>query len=218
MNIHPDKNPGDKASEEKFKEINEAYEVLSDGQKRAYYDQYGTAPGAQGGPGRVRRRHGHGRHLRRHLRRILRRRPGGRRGRARATTSGTISRSASRTRPSAPPPRSAFRAGSAARTATAWAQPQRTRSPPARPATGSGQIRMQQGFFSISRTCSRCGGEGKVITDPCKTCRGRKRVERERTLSIKIPGRRGDGHHHPPVRRRGTGHATAGLRATCMSI
>jgi molecular chaperone DnaJ len=52
---------------------------------------------------------------------------------------------------------------------------------------GAGQIRTQQGFFSISRTCSRCGGEGKVITDPCPTCRGRKRVERERTLSVKIP-------------------------------
>jgi molecular chaperone DnaJ len=52
---------------------------------------------------------------------------------------------------------------------------------------GAGQVRMQQGFFSISRTCSRCGGEGKQITDPCNTCRGRKRVERERTLSVKIP-------------------------------
>jgi molecular chaperone DnaJ len=46
---------------------------------------------------------------------------------------------------------------------------------------------VQQGFFSITRTCSRCGGEGKVITDPCLTCKGRKRVERERTLSVKIP-------------------------------
>jgi len=46
---------------------------------------------------------------------------------------------------------------------------------------------MQQGFFSITRTCPRCGGEGRVITDPCGTCRGRKRVERERTLSVKIP-------------------------------
>ena len=52
---------------------------------------------------------------------------------------------------------------------------------------GAGQVRMQQGFFSISRTCSRCNGEGKVITDPCPTCRGRKRVERERTLSVRIP-------------------------------
>jgi len=47
---------------------------------------------------------------------------------------------------------------------------------------------MQQGFFSITRTCARCGGEGSVITDPCKTCKGRKQVERDRTLSVKIPG------------------------------
>jgi len=52
---------------------------------------------------------------------------------------------------------------------------------------GAGQVRMQQGFFSVSRTCSRCGGEGKTITDPCPACNGRKRVERDRTLSVKIP-------------------------------
>ena len=122
------------------------------------------------------------------------------------TTFGTISRSASRMRPSAPRPRSGFRAGNAARTAMGPGAKSKDEIVTCTACQGAGQIRMQQGFFSISRTCSRCGGEGKMITDPCPACKGRKRVERERTLSVKIPAGVETGNTHPSDRRRGTWH------------
>ena len=173
--------------------------------KRAYYDQFGTAPGAQGGPGRVRRRHGHGRYFRRYFRRVLRRRQGGTRAAAgedlRYNLKISFEDAAFGTTTKIRVP-----GGSAARIATDWVRHRRTRSAPARCVTAQGQIRMQQGFFSISRTCSRCGGEGKIITDPCKTCKGRKRVERERTLSVKIPAGVETGTTIRLSRRRRTGH------------
>jgi molecular chaperone DnaJ len=183
---HPDKNPGNKESEDKFKEINEAYEVLSDAQKRTYYDQYGVAPGTQGaGPGGF-----GGAGMGDIFGDIFEEFFGGARGRSRTTAGDDLRYNLK------------ISFGEAASgTTTKIRVPRWERCPDCdglgarskdgivtcTACRGAGQVRMQQGFFSISRTCTRCGGEGRVITDPCKTCNGRKRVERERTLSVKIP-------------------------------
>jgi molecular chaperone DnaJ len=186
---HPDKNPGNKAAEEKFKEISAAYEVLSDAQKRAYYDQYGAAPGSQGaGSGGF---GGAGMGMGDIFGDIFEEFFGGHRGGSRATAGDDLRYNL----------KISFE-DSASGTTTKIRVPRWERCPDCdglgakskdgivtcTSCNGAGQIRMQQGFFSVSRTCSRCQGEGRMITDPCKTCKGRKRVERERTLQVKIPG------------------------------
>ena len=188
VQYHPDKNPGDKTAEDKFKEINHAYEVLSDPEKRAYYDQFGVAPGAGGaGPGGF---GGFGGGMGDIFGDIFGEFFGGGRGRSRAVAGDDVrynltigfADAAFGTSTKIRVPRwerCPECDGSGARSRDAV-----TACPQCR---GTGQIRMQQGFFSITRTCSRCGGEGSVITDPCTTCKGRKRVERDRTLSVKIP-------------------------------
>jgi molecular chaperone DnaJ len=184
---HPDKNPGDKASEEKFKEISHAYEVLSDAEKRAYYDQYGVAPGAQGaGPNGF----GAGAGMGDIFGDIFGEFFGGGRGRTRAmagedlrynlTISFTDAAFGASTKILVPRwERCETCDGSGAKSKDGIITCTTCR--------GAGQIRIQQGFFTMTRTCSRCGGEGKTIKDPCPVCKGRKRVERERTLSVKIP-------------------------------
>ena len=191
MKHHPDRNAGNPESENQFKEAKEAYEILSDGQKRAAYDRFGHAgvdpsAGAGGfrgggfdnfadafgdifsdifgaGGGRTRSTVFRGADLRYNLEVTLEQAARGTETKIRIPTAepcGTCS-------------------GTGAKPGT-------------EPATcptcqGHGQVRMQQGFFSIQQTCPRCHGTGKHIPDPCKTCGGAGRVKAHKTLSVRIP-------------------------------
>jgi molecular chaperone DnaJ len=191
MKWHPDRNPGDKAAEAKFKEAKEAYEILCDAQKRAAYDQFGHAgvDAAAAGAGGF---HGAGGQS-----------PfsdifgdvfgdifgGGRRGSQayrgsdqRYTLELSLEDAVHGTQveirvPTVEP--CATCGGSGARPGTKPAA--------CRTCGGVGQVRMQQGFFSIQQTCPTCRGAGQRITDPCTACRGQGRVERSKTLSVKVP-------------------------------
>jgi len=190
MKFHPDRNPGDKAAEESFKEANEAYEVLSDASKRAAYDQYGHAgvdpQMGGGGPGFGGANFsdifgdvfsdffGGGR--------------GGGRGGAqrgsdlRYTLELDLEEAVRGTTVSIRVPtlvNCKVCDGSGAKKGS---------SPISCPTcAGIGQVRMQQGFFSVQQTCPRCHGQGKIISDPCDSCHGEGRVEEFKTLSVKVP-------------------------------
>ena len=203
MKHHPDRNPDDKSSEDKFKEAKEAYEILSDAKKRAAYDQFGHAgvdasagfgaAGARGfgagGPegfggfadafgdifGEIFGGVG----------------PGGGRSRGNGVYRGadlrynlelSLEEAARGTEAKIRIPaleQCATCHGSGAKPGT---QP---RTCPA--CHGQGQVRVSQGFFSIQQTCPQCHGAGKIIPEPCPTCEGVGRIKRHKTLSVKIP-------------------------------
>ncbi len=187
MKHHPDRNPDNPKSEGLFKEAKEAYEILSDPQKRAAYDQYGHAAteagmgagggaGAAGfdfadifgdifggGQGRGRNSTHRGSDLRYNLEITLEQAARGTETQIRVPTM-TVCTTCN---------------GSGAKEGTT-------------PTTcgtcaGQGQVRMQQGFFSIQQTCPRCHGNGKIITSPCAPCHGAGRIKQHKTLSVKIP-------------------------------
>jgi len=191
MQHHPDKNPENhKEATDKFKEATEAYEVLSDQQKRANYDQYGFAGvsgaggggGYSGGPGDFsdifgdifgdffggatgygRTRASRGSDLRYNM-----------------TISFEDAAFGKETTIKIPKTETcATCSGSGSKPGT---QPKVCPS-----CRGTGQTSVQQGFFSISRTCGACRGAGSIITDPCPDCKGRKYIEREKTLTVKLP-------------------------------
>ncbi|MEO1829470.1 MAG: molecular chaperone DnaJ [Pseudomonas sp.] len=190
MKFHPDRNPDDEKAEEKFKEATEAYEVLTDANKRAAYDQYGHAGvdpnmgaggggfgggnfsdifgdvfgdifggGGRGGRSSVRR----GSDLRYTLELDLEEAVRG--------TSVTI------------------RVPTLVACETCDGSGAKKGTTPVTCTTcgGHGQVRMQQGFFSVQQTCPRCHGTGKMITDPCNDCHGEGRVEKQKNLSVKVP-------------------------------
>ncbi|MDM8348203.1 molecular chaperone DnaJ [Pseudomonas sp. sp1636] len=191
MKHHPDRNPDDKASEDMFKDANEAYEVLSDAGKRAAYDQYGHAGvdpqmGGGGGPGGANFSDIFGDVFSDFFGGAGGR--GGQRGGAqrgsdlRYTLELDLEEAVRGTTVNIRVPtlvNCKVCAGSGAKKGTS-------------PVTcttcgGIGQVRMQQGFFSVQQTCPRCHGSGKMITDPCGSCHGHGRVEEHKTLSVKVP-------------------------------
>jgi molecular chaperone DnaJ len=209
MQHHPDRNPGDKDCEHKFKELNEAYDVLKDGDKRAAYDRFGHAAFEQGGG------HGFGADFASTFSDIFEDLfgMGGRRGGARGTgrergadlrynmeisLEEAFAGKAAQIRIPTPVTCEAC-SGTGAKTGT---------KPKACPhCGGSGRVRHQQGFFTLERTCPGCQGRGQVIEDPCPSCSGSGRVTRERTLSVNIPPGVEDG-----TRIRLAGEGEAGVR------
>ncbi len=209
MQHHPDRNPGDKDCEHRFKELNEAYDVLKDGDKRAAYDRFGHAAfehGGMGGPGfgadfgstfadifegifgmASARGRGSGRErgsdLRYNMEITLDEAFTGKTAQIRIPTSVTCEACS----------------GSGAKAGT--------KPKPCSTCGGAGKIRHAQGFFTLERTCPTCHGRGQVIDDPCKVCGGGGRVTRERTLSVNIPIGVEDG-----TRIRLAGEGEAGVR------
>lgn len=191
---HPDKNQGDANSEDKFKEAAEAYAVLSDPEQRRRYDHFGHAgvssaagaawgaPGFSGiedilgdlfGFGDV-----FGAGARGGSRRSAQQRGADLRYDLEVTLEqAAVGLSAQLRIPKLEACETCNSSGAAPGT-----QPEKCRT-----CEGAGQVRFQQGFFSVSRTCSACRGAGQVITSPCEGCRGAGRVEREKSIEVKIP-------------------------------
>lgn len=207
MKCHPDRNPDDPKAEDQFKEASEAYEVLSDGQKKAAYDKYGHAGvdaqagggGGQGfgnfsdifgdvfgdvfgGSGGRRGGPTRGSDLRYNLDLSLE-----------DAVKGTTVKITIPTLVGCKPCK-----GSGAKAGT--------RPKSCSTCAGVGQVRMQQGFFSVQQTCPTCRGTGSVISDPCRECHGHGRVEETKTLSVKVPHGVDTGDR---IRLAGEGEASA---------
>jgi molecular chaperone DnaJ len=211
MKHHPDRNPGDKAAEIHFKEINEAYQVLSDPQKRAAYDRFGHAAFAQGGgPGGP----GFGADFGDFMSDIFDTFFG--EARARGRGPGGRERGADMRYNLEIDLEEAFEGKTATLTIPIsltcevcnGSGAKAGSSPRACPTCGgAGRVRAAQGFFSVERTCPNCHGRGEVIDDPCPNCGGAGRVTRERTLQVNVPPGVEDG-----TRIRLAGEGEAGLR------
>jgi molecular chaperone DnaJ len=212
MQHHPDRNPGDANCEHKFKELNEAYDVLKDGDKRAAYDRFGHAAFEQGTGGGG---HGFGADFASTFSDIFEDlfgmggRRGGGRGQGRERGSDlrynmeiSLEEAFEGKTAQIHIPTSVMCEACSGSGAKAGSKPK-----PCPTCGGAGKIRHAQGFFTLERTCPACQGRGQVIENPCPSCSGAGRVMRERTLSVNIPPGVEDG-----TRIRLAGEGEAGLR------
>ncbi len=193
LKYHPDRNPNDKVSEDKFKEINEAYTCLSDPHKKSNYDQFGTAEGAGAGFGGFSGGFGD---FNSNFGDIF------------EDVFGNIFGDFSgrrKTRPAKGPDlrydleinlKDSVFGTEKKINIPRWENCSACDGTGAKPGKGptvcqtckgTGQTKLQQGFFTIARTCGTCRGEGKIITDPCTKCKGQGKTRRECTVSLKIP-------------------------------
>ncbi len=211
MQYHPDRNPGNKQAEARFKEISESYEILKDEQKRAAYDRYGHAAFEQGGGGAsagfdFAAGAGLGDIFDQMFGEFMGRRGGGaRQPRAGADIRQQVEIDLADAFTGAKvqlrvPTRVACEAcaGSGSEDRNRAAETCQT-------CHGAGKVRAQQGFFLVERTCPTCAGAGRVIRNPCRVCHGQGTMARERTLDVKIPPGVEDG-----VRIRLPGEGEAG--------
>ncbi len=201
MQYHPDRNPGDKKSEEHFKAVNEAYAVLSDQDKRAHYDRFGTVAGPGGfetgfgtlfedifdnffsGGERGRRTRGRrGEDLQYEMKLTLEEAARGVETKVQVPRLETCERCS----------------GSGSEPGTQPATCETCR--------GRGEVRLSQGFLTVARPCPKCHGEGRINKHPCKSCRGEGRQRTERVLQVKIPAGIEDG-----MQLRLTGEGSGGL-------
>jgi len=192
MKYHPDRNAGDKAAEEKFKVLTEAYEVLSNSQKRSAYDQFGHAgvdASAAGGYGA-----GGGANFSDIFGDvfgdIFGGRTGGGQGRSSMQQGSDLHYTLEMTLEDAvrgstvkiQVPTLVACAGCSGSGARAGSKPKKCDT-----CRGLGQVRIQQGFFALQQTCPDCRGAGEIISDPCNRCNGNGRVHETKTLSVNIP-------------------------------
>jgi len=209
MKWHPDKNPGDKTSEIRFKEINEAYEVLKDGQKRAAYDRFGHAAFEQGNGG-MGGGHGFGAGFASSFSDIfedlfgMAGQRGGRGGRERGADlryNMEISLEEAFTGKTA---QINIPVAVTCETCSGTGAKAGTKPKTCSMCGGAGRVRQAQGFFALERTCPGCQGRGQMIETPCASCAGQGRVQKERTLSVNIPAGVEDGTR---IRLAGEGEA-----------
>ena len=209
---HPDRNPDNKVAEEKFKEAKEAYEMLSDPQKREAYDRYGHAGvdpnagfGAGAGPGAG----GFGDVFGDIFGDIFGGQRGGGGGRSNVYRGADLRYAMEITLDQA------ARGYTTEIRIPSWDSCGVCSGSGAKPGTkaktchtcnGQGQVRMQQGFFSVQQTCPTCRGTGKVIPEPCTACNGMGRVKNNKTLEVKIPAGIDDG-----MRIRSAGNGEPGV-------
>jgi len=206
MQFHPDRNPGDQSAEHKFKDINEAYDVLKDDQKRAAYDRFGHAAFENGsrGPGDFAGGFSGGfADIFEEMFGAM----GGRRAQAGPSRGSDLRYNLEVSL------EDAFRGKQTTIRVATFAHCDACKGSGAEPGTrpsscrtchGHGRVRAQQGFFTIERTCPTCQGSGQTIDKPCKACGGQGRTRREKTLSVNIPPGVEDGTR---IRLAGEGEA-----------